>query len=129
MKDGSLTAAATLAGLRDTPSDPLILAVRDDGYPLRGLTGLVDWRIGGLISDLVKEGVFSHDHPVLRPSPHFLNCGRLLLWRLGAVTPTDMSRVIRDLNVSRPGICPQDFDFSEQEIRAVLGPNTVIYDG
>ena len=122
-----LRAPATLAGLRLAPCDPLILAVRDDGRPLKGLTGLVDWRIGGLISDLVKEGAFSHDHPVLRPSPTFLGCGRLLLWRLGAVTPTDMRRVVDALNVDRPGICAQDFDFSEREIQGVLGPGAVVY--
>ena len=122
-----LRAPATLEGLRQAPCDPLILAVRDDGRPLKGLTGLVDWRIGGLISDLVKEGAFSHDHPVLRPSPTFLGCGRLLLWRLGAVTPTDMRRVVDALNVDRPGICAQDFDFSEQEIQGVLGPSAIVY--
>ena len=128
MTSRPLRAPATLAGLRDAPSDPLILAVRDDGRPLKGLTGLVDWRTGGLISDLVKSGAFSHDHPVLRPSPDFLNCGRVRLWRLGAATPADMRRVIRDLNVEHPGICPQDFDFSEDEVRAQLGPQTVMYD-
>ena len=121
-------APATLAGLRTAPCDPLILAVSADGRPLRGLTGLIDWRLGGLISALVKEGAFTHDAPVLRPSPRLVPCGRLLLWRLGAATPTDMSHVVRGLNVIHPGICPADFDFSKKEVRSAFGANTIVYE-
>jgi hypothetical protein len=49
-------ATADLVGLETAPGDPLILTVNLDDRPLRGLTGWVDWRTGGLISDLVIRG-------------------------------------------------------------------------
>ena len=122
-------ASATLEGLRRYPADPLILAIRADGHPLTGLTGLVDWRMGGQISKLVLSGTFSHDAPVLRPSPSFVPCGRLLLWRLGAVTPNDLAHVVNELNAQAPGLCPEDFDFSEEEIGRALGHHLILYRG
>ncbi|MEE2788785.1 MAG: hypothetical protein VX589_15725 [Myxococcota bacterium] len=129
MTDHARIVPATLEGLRTRPADPLILAIRADGQPLTGLTALIDWRMGGQISQLVLAGTFNHDSPVLRPSPSFIPCGRLLLWRLGAVTPRDLAHVVRDLNVDTPGICPEDFDFSDDEVERSLGHRVIVYRG
>ena len=129
MAENPRLAPATLEGLRSHRADPLILAIRADGNPLTGLTGIIDWRMGGQISQLVLSGTFGHDAPVLRPSPSFVPCGRLLLWRLGAVTPSDLAHVVNELNAQAPGLCPEDFDFSEAEVQRCLGPNIILYRG
>ena len=118
---------ATLAGLRAVHCDPLILAVKVDGTPMKGLTGRIDWRLGGLISGMVKAGTMKHDEPLLRPAHPLLPCGRLLLWRLGAATPRDMAECIRGLDGTNPGICPEDFEFSADEVRSAFGGQITVY--
>jgi len=118
---------ATIDGLRLAPCDPLILAVRADLRPLRGLTGHVDWHLGGALSRLVAAGKLAHDEPILRPAHPLLPVGRLILWRQGAATPAELARMVHGLNAGRPGLCPADFQFSESELRAALGPDTIIY--
>ena len=118
---------ATIAGLRSEPCDPLILAVKVDGTPMAGFTGRIDWRLGGLISEMVKAGNMKHDEPLLRPAHPLLPCGRLLLWRLGAATPRDMAECIKNLDGKRPGICPADFEFSDAEVRAAFGGHVTLY--
>ncbi len=119
---------ATIAGLRAEPCDPLILAVKVDGTPMTGLTGRIDWRLGGLISGMVKSGNMKHDEPLLRPAHPLLPCGRLLLWRLGAATPRDMAECIRGLDGTNPGICAADFEFSADEVRAAFGGQITVYE-
>ena len=118
---------ATIEGLRRVPCDPLILAVRAEHRPLRGLTGHVDWHLGGTISRLVAEKRLAHDEPILQPPHPLLPVGRLVLWRQGAATPDELARMVHGLNADRPGLCAADFQFSEGELRAALGPNAVIY--
>ncbi len=126
MRD-SVIVPASLTGLRDHPCDPLILAVRADGRPLKGLTGQVDWRLSGAISEMVKAGKFEQDAPVLQPASPLLPCGRIVLWRVGTATPTEMARLIAGLNGSRPGLCPGDFEFSETEAIHAFGPEIIVY--
>ena len=129
MDENNSPPPATIAGLRAQPCDPLILAVRLDGKPMSGLTGRIDWRLGGMISEMVRSGAMKHDEPVLRPAHPLLPCGRLLLWRLGAATPRDIAQRVQGLDCERPGICADDFEFSEDEIQAAFGGNILIYRG
>jgi hypothetical protein len=118
---------ATIDGLRLVPCDPLILAVRAEEKPLRGLTGHVDWHLGGEISRLVAEKRLAHDEPILRPPHPLLPVGRLVLWRQGAATPAELARMVHGLKACRPGLCAVDFQFSESELRAALGSDSIIY--
>ncbi len=118
---------ATIDGLRQAPCDPLILAVRAEHRPLRGLTGHVDWHLGGAISQLVAEKKLTHDEPILQPPHPLLPVGRLVLWRQGAATPAELARMIHGLNAQKPGLCAADFQFTEDELREALGPDAVIY--
>ena len=120
------TAAATLDGLRTRPCDPLILCINVDGRPLRGLTAHVDWRLAGMLSRIASQGL-SGDLPILRPPHQFLPCGRLILFRAGACTPREMASLVGGLNGPRPGLCPTDFDFSEEEVERAFGGQVVIY--
>jgi hypothetical protein len=125
MSKGSV-APATIHGLRVCPCDPLILCINLDGQPLRGLAAEVDWRLAGSISQLALRG-FDRDLPILRPAHEHLPAGRLVLFRSGACTPTDMAEIVNGLNGDKPGICPEDFDFSEEEVLRVFRNHVVIY--
>ncbi len=118
---------ATIDGLRQYPCDPLILAIPARKEPLRGLTGRIDWHLGGLISDQIRNQAIVHDQPVLRPPHPLLPCGRLIFWRLGAATPDDMASRIKELGGSEPGLCPQDFDFSHDEVIAAFREQVRVY--
>ena len=122
----STTIDATLSGLRARPADPLILCINVDGRPLRGLSAQVDWRLAGLLSKLARKG-FASDVPILRPAHKFLPCGRLVLFRAGACTPREMAQQVAGLNGRRPGLCPQDFDFTIDEVNQAFGGNVIIY--
>lgn len=118
---------ADVAGLRAAPCDPLMLAVRLDRRPLRGLTGRVDWRIGGRIAALLDADEVPPDDPLLLPAPETLPVGRLVLWRIGAATPGDLARLAHDLHAERPGLCPADFGFTVDEVVTAFGGRVVIY--
>jgi len=100
--------------------------VNVDGRKLRGLTAEVDWRLAGQLTDLTKGAHFERDAPILRPPHPFLPCGRLVLFRSGACTPMGIAKLVRGLNAQRPGICPDDFEFSEEEIRAAFRNQVII---
>ena len=120
-------ASADLDGLRRAPCDPLILAVRLDGRPLRGLTGRVDWRLGGRLSALVADERVPRDAPLMLPAPVFFPLPRLVLWRVGAATPADLARLARDMGAERPGLCPADFGFTADEVKQAFGGGVVTY--
>lgn len=126
MKDAA-DATADLDGLVAVPCDPLILAVRIDGRPLDGLTGRIDWRVAGVLSDLVRAGAVPEDRPLLYPAPAILPVSRLVLWRAGAVTPADLARLARAMDVASPGLCPHDFRLDVREVRAAFGGQVVVY--
>lgn len=130
MTTGSTRAApADLSGLRRAPCDPLILAVRLDGRPPPGLTGRVDWRLGGRLSALLVEGRVPQDEPLMLPAPDFFPLPRLVLWRVGAATPGDMARLAREMGAERPGLCPADFGFAADEIQRAFAGAVVLYAG
>lgn len=122
-----IDAAATIDGLRAAPCDPLMLAVRLDDRPLTGLTGHVDWRLGGRLSALVARGEIPHDGPLMWPAPDFFPVPRLVLWRLGAATPADLARLARAMGAERPGLCPEDFRFVPDELRRAFAGAVVLY--
>jgi len=123
----SAAATATIDGLRGAPCDPLILAVRCDGRPLRGLTGRVDWRLAGRISRLLLEERVPRDAPLMLPAPDFFPLPRLVLWRVGAATPADLARLARDMGAESPGLCPADFDFTVDEVKRAFGGAVIAY--
>ena len=47
---------ATLRSLDDQACDVLVLTAFSDERPLSGLSGLVDWRLGGVLSDWLING-------------------------------------------------------------------------
>ena len=119
---------ATLAGLVARPCDPLFLAVRLDGEPLRGLTGRVDWRLGARLSDLVREGTIPWRDPLLLPPSPLLPVGRIVLWRIGAATPEGFARVVDLLRSGEAGLCPEDFEVRPSLVRKAFGnTNAVLY--
>ena len=118
---------ASLYGLRLAPCDPLILAAHRDHVPLRGLTGHVDWRIGGRISDLVRDGVLPETGPLLLPASPFLPTGRLLLWSPKSITIEALVACLRDLKAERPGLCPAELGLDATAVRQALGPDAVLY--
>lgn len=49
----------SLAGLDTLGAKDLLLFVGEDERPLRGLTGLADWRLCGALTDMVRRSLFS----------------------------------------------------------------------
>ena len=120
---------ATIEGLRQAYCDPLILAVHADEGVLKGLTAEVDWRLAGRLTDWLRSGRFQHDAPILAPKSPFLPAGRLLFWRVGSVTPRDLSEALMDLGESQAGICPSDFGFDAREVAACFERSITIFEG
>ncbi len=127
MSDAAPRPPANLAGLRARRCDPLILAVRMDGRPLHGLTAWVDWRLGGPLSRLVRGGVIPQEGPLLLPERRLLAAGRLVLWRAGAATASDLARAVRHLGGATVGLCPEDFGLTAAEARRALGADAVLF--
>ncbi|MCB9549822.1 MAG: hypothetical protein H6706_28785 [Myxococcales bacterium] len=118
---------ANLYGLDEAPCDVLVLAVRLDGRPLAGLTGHVDWRTGGRISRLVRDGAVPATGPLLLPAPPVLGARRLLLWATDDVTPEALARCLKGLGDDVAGLCPADLGLEPGVVRAALGPRAVLY--
>ena len=118
---------ADMAGLESAPCDPLILAVRLDGHPLKGLTARVDWRLGGRLSKLVVENQVPSLAPLLLPPFALLPCGRLLLWRVGVVTAYEMAQKVEQMGFGVPGLCPVDFAFTAFDVDAAFEGRVILY--
>lgn len=118
---------ASLYGLRLAPCDPLVLAVPVEPRPLRGLTGHVDWRIGGRISDLLRAGMMPADGPLLLPASPFLPTGRMLLWHPTSITLDALVARIKALRADTPGLCPAELGLDAAQVRQALGANAVLY--
>ncbi len=108
-------------------ADPLVLALRLDHRPLHGLTGRVDWRLGGRLSALCRQGLVPIRGPLLLPPFDVLPCGRILCWRVGSITPVEMARAIANMGFGTPGLCPADFGFHRHEVQNAFGGNVLIY--
>jgi len=77
---------ATLRSLDDQASDVLVLTAFSDERPLAGLSGLVDWRLGGVLSEWLISG-FVTGRPgerVLYPARGRLSQPFVILMGLGA---------------------------------------------
>lgn len=75
--------------------DTLCLFVGEDERPLRGLAGLVDWRLCGGLSRLLLNGFFqgAAEDCVLMPSENRLPTFRIFVLGLGRTQPASMDRV------------------------------------
>lgn len=79
---------ATLRSLDDQPSDVLVLTAFSDQRPLAGLSGLVDWRLGGVLSEWLISGFATGrtGERVLYPARGRLSQRFVILMGLGART-------------------------------------------
>jgi hypothetical protein len=122
-------APATLAGLFAAPCDALVLRVEPTA-PLPPLTALVDWRLAGRVSRLVRDAALPADAPLLVPGSPLLPPTRLLLLRAGVFTPPALVLCLRGLGAAPVGICPEDFGWTSADLAAALaGLPHVLYRG
>lgn len=108
-------------------TEVLVLACHQDGRPLKGLTGQVDWRCGGRISELVQRGLIPPQGPLLLPAPPVIPARRLIMWATADARLEALAQCLKGLGVQRAGLCPADFGFDPAATRAALGPQTVLY--
>jgi hypothetical protein len=112
------------------PTDTLVLSFFQDERPLKGQTGLCDWRLCGRLSKLIKtkyiEGQFGD--PLLMPADRQLPCEKILVVGLGPrnlfsldrfrQVVTNICEALRKLQVTRfalalPGIGLSELDPAE----------------
>jgi hypothetical protein len=86
--------APTLTALDEIEGDCLVLTFFSDERPLRGLTGLVDWRLNGKLSRLLlRQFLDGHfQEAMLSTVSGRLSFGRLLLVGLGDRAEFDAQR-------------------------------------
>ncbi len=84
----------TLEDLDDIEAQCLVLTTFSDDRPLRGLTGLVDWRLNGQLSRLMlSDFVDGHyQEATLSPIEGRLNFGRIVLIGMGKRSEFDAQR-------------------------------------
>lgn len=122
-------APATLAGLFAAPCDALVLRVERTTM-LPALTALVDWRLAGRVSRLVRDAEIPSDAPLLVPGSPLLPPTRLLLLRAGVFTPPALAQCLRGLGAAPVGVCPEDFGWRPADLTAALGDlSHVLYRG
>jgi hypothetical protein len=75
----------------DVEGDAIILTFFREERPLRGAAGLVDWRLCGRLSRLIKQGRFRGERgeTLLMPPGRRLPFSRLILFGLGSEHPFD----------------------------------------
>ena len=73
-------------------ADCAVLAVFDDQRPLRGGVGLVDWRLCGRLSQLLKRDLFG-PRWVLLPSEGRLRVPRILVGGIGTTQGLDSAKL------------------------------------
>jgi hypothetical protein len=73
----------------ETGGDALVLTFFRDERPLRGAAGLVDWRLCGRLSRLIKQGRMRGERgeTLLMPPGRRLPYERLILFGLGTANP------------------------------------------
>jgi hypothetical protein len=84
----------TLEDLDEIEAQCLVLTTFSDDRPLRGLTGLVDWRLNGQLSRLMlRDFVDGHyQEATLSPIEGRLNFGRIVLIGMGKRSEFDAQR-------------------------------------
>jgi hypothetical protein len=72
--------------LDDASAELCVCSIWDDERPIRGLAGLIDWRLGGRLSDLLKVGFLSgkRGEALLVPGKPQLPFEKVLVVGLGA---------------------------------------------
>jgi len=131
-----LTAALRLdvseALLSRVDADVAVIGVFEDERPLRGGAGLVDWRLCGWLSTLVREGQLGGEpgHWILVPAGGRLRAPRLLVGGLGqssALGSADLQRFaleagerVAELRASRAVIDPASTGRSLSQESAAL---------
>ncbi len=73
----------------------LVLAVYTDERPPRGYSGLVDWRLNGLLSTEIARGRISaaFGEKVILPQPDRIAVKRLILFGLGPISEATQGRL------------------------------------
>jgi hypothetical protein len=89
-----------LARWDEAPRDCLVLPVFKDDRPLRGAAGLVDWRLCGRLSKLVKNNRASAEagETMMMPAGRRLRFARILWFGLGDAKGYTDERFKRDLD-------------------------------
>lgn len=82
---GPLIRPVDLIGLDDLNGDALALFCWSDVRPLKGVLGLVDWRLGGSVSRAMEAGLFAGhmDETLLLPAVPRMGTKRLFIFGLG----------------------------------------------
>lgn len=77
------------------PGDGMVLPIRADQRPLRGVVGLADWRLRGMLSRLLMSGRFSgrFGETCLVPGGGLLPVDKLLLFGVGSEGDRDPQRI------------------------------------
>lgn len=88
-----------LRALDDTPVDALACGIFADERPLSGLAQLIDWRMSGGLSALVRRGFFDGeaDDALCMPGRPRLPCEKIVVLGLGHRADFDWSRFERAL--------------------------------
>ncbi len=94
-------AQLSLASLDEVHSESLCVYLFEDAHPLKGLAGLVDWRMGARISGMILSGWLagSAGERLLMPVKHKLPVNKIFVFGLGPLgrfTPDMLRGVLRD---------------------------------
>lgn len=83
-----------LSKLDDLDTEILVASVHSDVRPARGVAGLCDFRMGGRISKLLREGFVTGQigEVVMMPGKPFVAFDKLLLFGAGPVESFDLQR-------------------------------------
>lgn len=87
--------ANELAKWESGEADSLVVTFFSDERPLRGAAGLVDWRLGGWLSKLLKGGKLAggaSETTMIPPAKGRLSFSRILLFGLGGSAGFDEGR-------------------------------------
>jgi len=104
--------APELARWDGTWGDVLVLAFFQDERPLRGATGIADWRLCGRLTRLLKAGRFTGtkgEVMLMPPAARRLTFARLLLFGLGPSEGYDEARYREDVRRIRSVVAKAGF--------------------
>jgi hypothetical protein len=119
----------------EAPADTILVPLPEDERPLRGDAGRVDWRLCGLISELLASGYVSGalGEAALLPGARPLSPSRILLVGAGSAPPRGGSRpVLRAMRTAAGKLlmmrspaallaCPGSINFEEDAVGLLRG--------
>ena len=86
----------------EVPGQVALTTIFEDVRPLKGSTGLVDWRLNGRLSELIQKerlsGYFSES--LIMPSQGRLTCREIVVFGLGKVTELSEKRFEEGLSLA-----------------------------